>query len=486
MKRIFLFVLLFSLTSVFGQQYAAMFGAAVKNKEVVVLTAKDELTQKATLFLSDAKRIYSYRLNERLGLRDSLSSKRPHSIFSKIVGYANFETKSVIYWSNDSYSSFLIQSFDYQQRTVAVKQFNLNTAETIPVQFISGIGEFTMLVQDNATKQFRLERFDETDTQLSLPLNTEKLNSYYLSILTATRVDSEEDSGSRVERADSAIGLFFAESGKRNKLYTFGRQAIFTFDSDPEKTVVLVLDLEKNEFTEHVLEKPQLSNGAVALFSNSYIVEDNVFQLTGSASEMMLTVKRLDNTLLASYSTASHPDVFDSFRYFKESYIGIPNALASREDFMKRLDRTVSLSVHRVDSTYVVSIGKTIPREKINDQNSVNFMMFYPVGSALEGALIGAFSGLANAIFFSSYNGSAGRTLSSSMNNGRLYTNFCMDTAFQPTTPFNRDLAFDKLRKTIKDRPSESGQTLFSLNGIVYFGFFNFAEKRYFIQKFTN
>jgi hypothetical protein len=480
MKYKIIFLFLFSpFCKLSAQDYASMFSTNIKNSDVVVYNALNKSKNETTLFLADNRRIYSYRLKENMTFKDSLSSKRPHEVYNKIVGYSNSDNTNCVYWATDNYLSIFAHSFNYETNVTSNKTIRIDPDTEKIIQFFSENGMFIILSYDKTSNNLKLTTYDHENNVTESVLNTTGFDSNLLSMLMNTSLTTDDKNPNQIIKVTQEIPLFFTESSKKIKSYLSNNNIIITFDKSSVETKLIIIDFVNKTISEKSIEKPKLNNNEITNYSNSYVFDNKIFQISGSNISISIHVKDFNNIILNEINSNSYPDYFNKLNFFEENFIGTSFPLKNKERLLNTLnDGNFGFSVGKFEDKLVITLGKTIPRMYDKDSQNPGPYYIYPSGGLL-------FS-LATAVIFSSTSNSTNKTFANSMNYGRLYTNIWIDESLKPITSSTRDIASEKMRKYLKDRLPEPGQIVFAMNNTIYFGFFDFKEKRFFIRKFTN
>lgn len=476
MKSIFTVFLVLCCATSFSQNFASMFSIELKGKEkeTMVFQAVNKKTNEATLFLADKQRINAIQLSDKMTFKDSLSSKRPNKIFKNIIGYGITSKKTTVFWSTENFATFLLQTFDFENRTSDIKSVEFPSDRETIIQVFSINENFYILSFLKATNALQLTCFDDKNESKVIVLDTNKINPSVVNLLLATTISNDP-----LEKIADDGMVFFTESLKKNKCYSNENQIVISFDVYAEKTILLLLDLKQGTLVENAIAKPVgLEDNVV--YHNSFVFDDKIAQIVGSKKNIIISIKDFNSNVIKEFSSVTNPSLFDSQKYFNENTIGTAHPIADKKDFLKWLDAaTFGFTCYKTTNNYVVSIGKPIPLAYDSESGKMGKTEAYMMYGGMIGGFTGALIGLA-------LSNPGQQSFVSSMNNGRMYFNFWMDTNCNEVPVKFSDLAVEKVRKFIKGRASEPGQTVFSVNNSVYLGSYNKNEKRYFIRKFTD
>src|SRR4051812_48599261 len=115
MKRI-LWLLLFCSGTLLSQEIANSFPLTLKKNKGVFQVVNNSSNQTA-LFFADKTDITAVRLDGKMQMIDSLTSKRPEKTYDMMVG-SNLEGNNPrLFWMSSNHQKICLQLFDFDQRT---------------------------------------------------------------------------------------------------------------------------------------------------------------------------------------------------------------------------------------------------------------------------------------------------------------------------------------------------------------------------------
>ncbi|MDI6049791.1 hypothetical protein QLS31_08105 [Flavobacterium sp. XS2P24] len=473
-NNLFLLLVLTSFAS-FSQNFAGMFSNDLKNKEILAFHSLNKKNNESTLYFVNNDRIIANRLSSSMQFKDSISTNKPSQSNKNILGNINTENESLLFFGDDSFKSIFCLSFDFQKRNVDFKIFNFITSEDKILQYFSENEKFYVLSTNKSSNKVKLTIINENKELNELYLES-SLDQNSNDLLMNVSVNNENINMNALKININSY-CFYTESSKMNKAYFYNNQFILSFDSNNLYTKVIVFDLIKNSITEkNITKTSQIPYNDIDLKSNSFLQEGKLFQIAFNKSDLVVTIKDLDNNLIKEFS--SFTSDFDNVEFIKEHEIDAPNITKKRDVFLKSMaNGEAGISCYKDNNNFLISFGRAValvlPEEK--RENS-----YATIGGA--GGFVGALIG---AIIDNSSN--SNKNVRSFLNNGRYYFNYSIDTNFNYVqTASNKKIGAEKLRSYLKLSDNENGSILFKIDTITYYGFYDHSEKRYFIRKFDD
>ncbi|HQZ26312.1 MAG TPA: hypothetical protein PLD18_13520 [Flavobacterium sp.] len=269
------------------------------------------------------------------------------------------------------------------------------------------------------------------------------------------------------------------ESSKRRKCYSNGNTIIITFDANLDYTQLITLDLDKFKASEKFIKKPYISyTERFELNSNSFLIDNLLYQIKSSSSQLILTVKDLEDNLIKSYEASDENPIID----FKNSNYVQENGgttktriLETSSQFIRKINNlNAGISCYKLNGNYLVTIGSVSQEQQQASTGAIVGGMFGALGS-IAGSMIDA--AISNPTM-ESFNAYANRKV--------VYINGLFDKDSNHIKGEIDPLAFDKIRIFFDKDTNVSSQTLYKLDNIYYFGYYDNKTKEYTIRKFRD
>ena len=483
-------VLLFLLVSLisFSQEIDNSFHFNLKSDRSVFQINSEE-SGETNLFLSDRKNITSFLLNENLDVTDSLLSKKPaQKKYLDVVGNSGNLLKTSVYWSNIDYSDIYIQTFDYEERIVKDTVFEnlFSVDEENFLQVFSENEKFYILTIDKENLLHLYEFFDHQYKIYGIDMSQFEFKDYsnapsklYPLFPRVTGTHKTHLNNHVLCKIKNNTEVSLSKSSYRRKLFSSKNEILITIDNNNSCTSIIRINLDTKFTTMFEVEKQKINeNSAVETDSNSFIVNDKIFQIVCSEKEVNLSCKELNGTLIKEYSINENDDFkINNTPFVKESVYGIERELEKTSQFLRKFIRyNIGISVVNTNSEYIVTLG-SISDEKFKakplfnkNYNTVNLI------SSIAGPLVSLPD---MSPYFYSYLEYIQRK--------SIYTTCVFDDHMEHLSNKIEDSAFEKIDKFEKEYNVDETfeiKTIFKVKEEFIFGFYIPRKGLYCFKKF--
>ncbi|HWS60956.1 MAG TPA: hypothetical protein VN182_08510, partial [Flavobacterium sp.] len=364
------------------------------------------------------------------------------------------------------------------------KTYTLPLKEETFVQNFSQNGKFYIMTVLKNTDKLKLYVFD-TDGKLEEKIidltgfvffksDYQKTTMY--GKLQEQFIGSEFSFTLQIIRPESPTSL--VESSKKRKCYSNGNTIVITFDSNLDFTQLITINLDSFTAKEQYIKKPDIQGEKTFQNSNSFLIDNHLFQIKTSSSQLFLTVKDLDDNLIKSYEASNENPIIDfkNSNYVQEN--GGPSKtriLDTSSQFIRKTNSLNSgISCYKLNDNYLVTIGSVSQEQQQAGTGAMVGGMFGALGS-IAGSLIDA--AISNPTM-ESFNAYANRKV--------VYINGLFDKDSNHIKGEIDPLAFDKIRVFFDKNTNVSSQTLYKLDNTYYFGYYDNLKKEYTIRKFKD
>lgn len=314
-KKILILAFLLSSFFSFSQEVVNSIPLRLKgNRDVFQIVDNDK--KEVTLFLSDKKKVNAIRLNEQMQIIDSLSSDRPDKTYDEMIGCISNGNKKKIFWASGNTKQIVLQNYDFEKRTISTDRYTLELKEERVVQKFSDNGNFYIVTVLKDSNSLKFYIFDTSDTISEKIMSLEGFNFYRSHFDKSTLYGVLDENFLPFEKAyllqkitpESPTSLTF--SSRKRKCYIHEGKFILSFDSNPDYTMLVTIDLNNFTATEKTFKseyiqpdfygRPELS---------SFLIDDKLFQIKVSSIEMVLVIKDMNNNVIKKYKTLSTEDI---------------------------------------------------------------------------------------------------------------------------------------------------------------------------------
>lgn len=475
---IYLLIYFLSLTS-FSQTLVSSIPLEMKkNRDVFQIV--NESRKEVTLFLSDKTSINAVRLDDKIQIIDSLSTTRPEKKYSEMIGFVSIGEKGSnpkIFWSTGNRKELFVQNFNFENHKVDYQNYTLALKNEELVQEFTANKKFYIMTIVKKTNDVKLYVFDSNGGMEEKTLNFDSIkfftNNYspvnFYEILDMNLLPFES---AKVQKIIPGNPISLTESAKKRKLYIQDKEITFTIDTNVDYTQLISINLETYVVNSKTFRKAYIkTEERYLLNSNSFLIDDKLFQLKTSSSEMFLNIKDMNDATLNEFYVAQdksidfkNTDVIQEVGDFTNKRV-----LEKSSQFLRKVNNSNSgISCYKMNDNYIVTVGSVS-----KDYNN-NSMMY--------GAMFGAAGVIvAAAIFNPTYD-----SFNSYANRKVIYTNGLFDLNANHLSGEIKPFAFDNIRTFLDNNKSLNSKTLFKLNNAYYLGYYDSIDKKYSFRKFQD
>jgi hypothetical protein len=475
-KYLCLFFVLFTATSIAQELVSSIPLDLTRNRDVFQVV--NESNKNVTLFLTDKTTINAVRLNEKMQILDSLSVTRPEKKFTSMVGHTtNEENNSRIFWATSNRKEFYVQNFNFTTRAVTTENFNLTFKNEELVQEFSTNENFYLMSIVKKSNELKLYCFDSKGSLSEKKVNLDAINffNYKNELVTFYAVLNQNLAPFQTGKlqfinTDNLVSL--TESAKKRKCYLQSNKIIFSLDLDLDYTQIVTVDLNTLVAESKMFKKPFIDDKGdmLVLNSNSFLIDDKVFQIKSSVENFYLTIKNMQDEVLNQFHVSKdEPITFNNTEVIQEN--GDPGrrrVLEKNSQFLRKVTMLNSgVSCYKLNDKYILTVGS------VSEES--NNAMFYGAMFGVAGVIIAA--AISNPTY-DSFNAYSNRKV--------IYTNGLFDLNGKHLEGQIAPFAFDKIREYLDQNKNLDSKTIYKLDANYYLGYYNKADKNYSIRKFQD
>lgn len=468
----------------FSQEIVNSIPVALKKNKTVFQVVNDS-TKETTVFVSDKEKVKAIRLNKEMRIIDSLSTDRLNpKIYVAMVGYNGSKSNINLFWTSSNHKDIFIQQFNFDKLNSENKTYTLPLKDEKFVQNFSQNGKFYIMTVLKNSDKLKLYAFDidgkleEKTIDLTgfrfFKSDYQKTTMYGL--LGESYYATELPYSIQKIRPENPTSL--VESSKKRKCYSNGNAIVITFDPNIDYTQLITINLESFTAKEQFIKKPNISEQRNYLNSNSFLMDNKLYQIKSSSSQLILTVKDLDDNLIKSYEASDENPIID----FKNSNYIQENGgttktriLETSSQFIRKTNNlNAGISCYKLNDNYLVTIG-SVSQEQQQVSAGVIAGSMFGIAGAIAASLIDA--AVSNPTM-ESFNAYANRKV--------VYINGLFDKDSNHIKGEIDPLAFDKIRVFFDKNTDVSSQTLYKIDNIYYLGYYENVSKEYTIRKFKD
>lgn len=515
-KGVVLTLILFS-TICFSQEIVNSFPLDFKNNRDVFQIV-NEATKKITFFASDTREVRAFLLNEKMKVTDSLKIARPENKYADIAGYNEYRSSPRLFWISENYKEIYSQYYNFENHSVSNQEYTLKLKDEKFVQYFSENNLFYMVTIIKESNILKFYIFD-VDGKMSektidftgfrfLDENNHKLTFYgilreFNAPLNAV-ISIQAKATISLQKISPKDMTSLTYSSSKRKCYLKNNLLTFSIDLSPNFTQLIFIDLNTFTATEKFITKPFVANeDGLKLNSNSFLMDNKLYQIKLSSTVMKLTIKSLDDILLKEYTVAETESID-----FKNSEIIQKGTLFSSENrilekasqFLRKVNNnSCGVSCYSLRGNVLITLGG------VSDIKTGGGKM--PMGG-FGGFGPTSFNGYGGVHYIPAtpstsfgylYVNPTYDNFNSYKNRRVIYINCLFDKDINHISGELKPIAFDKIQDflieddnhisaTLFSNPEnkEKSKTVFKMDSNYYLGHYDNEKKRYIIRKFED
>lgn len=481
-KLLFTFLLLIHLTS-FSQEIVHSTPVALKKNRDVFQTVNDD-KKEVTLFISDKVKVKALLLNEKMEIVDSISTERPdRKKFTDMIGYNTNNSNTRLFWASADRSLVFSQLYDFTTRKITEDQTTLLINNEQVLQNFSSKNKFYILTIVKESNILKLHVFDQDGDHETRIIDFKNYRFYKRDNTKTDLYGVFEESLLPYENSFALQNITtenttsITDGAKKRKCYFDEKHLTITLDSNIDFTQIYTIDLKNFTVTEKVIQKPLIMGVLrTSLNSNSFLIDNKLYQIKTSPEQFYFTIKDLDGNLLKEYNVTTDTPID-----FKNSEISVVGSdfggtriLETSSQFIRKISKlSPGIACYHIGENTLVTLGST------SEAKQVTAPMYVGAG------FIGVGISVAAAGIMGYYN--------STVNNFNSYSNrkvVKIDCLFdKDNSHINSELqplAFDKIRTFFDTYTDVSSQTLFKMQNNYYLGYYDNKIKEYVIRQYAD
>ncbi|TCI93513.1 hypothetical protein [Tenacibaculum sp. M341] len=445
----------------------------IKIKEAIPIV--NELNGDVIISITDAKNIYTYKLNDQFKIIDKLASEDKRRKYKVLLGHSIAEDGGCsVYLSNKNKTKFLHTSFSFNEKKTTSKEFKLELSNERLLQTISHKNKFYILSHTKSFTQIVpklfIYAFDHQGNykrhQLSLNNIAFEKSSSQQTFITQLKKLTEETMSKVDDNTPTSIEI----AAKPFKLYVKDGKALISFDKEREYTQVLNINLNTFEVTGDFFDKPMSETSKK---SNSFINGKTILISSASKEKLVLQILNYDTKeLLKEYTILrDEPITFKNTPIIQEggAYTTLRKLEKSKKFLRKVTKDHFGVSVRKLPNTYHLTIGGYA------QQASAGGMMMMGGFGAFPIASFGNVSMFFNPVQFA---------YGSMANTKSVRIESLLDFDFNHVEGEIKDDVFDKIDDSLGE--SRPGDVIFKYKDFYITGYYLYNTKKYTLKKFTD
>lgn len=470
MKSIYAICFFVFFCNGYSQDFSGMFSIDLV-KKCKSYTSVDKNGLNAVLFFLNERKIQAVLLNENTAFVDSLSTKS-FTNYDKIIAESTSNKISKIVFSNQNFSSFLIQKLDFNSRKVSSKIFSFDTNNKKLLQVFFNNDILYILSYSTLDKNLIITSVSNDEIVSEDVVKIENADYKDFEILNRYTFSVENYKFPIVMIKENEYSTF-SETQSLSKGYLKNNSFIICLESSKNGSQIFTINLkDKTAISSYI--KRDVSENTISY--NSIILENNLLVVEQNKDNFSFEIKDLKGNVLKSIS---ENDVQKS-KFFTEIELGRIEEIDSKKYFKKVNNKEIGINYKKKNGNFYINIGSvTNARMPVNEDQSTSYTQI----GGLAGGLIG---GLIGAIIDSATNSPNMNSNSELVTKGQTFCQIVLDENFNVLESTKMDFSHNKLKKQIINSDSFSIPSIFYMNETYYLGYYREKEKRYFLKKFKD
>lgn len=282
-----------------------------ESKERNAFQIVNDSTKQVVIFFDDINSINVYRLNNEMKIIDSLKTKSTDEKYSKMIGY-NFDKSNYnLFWADKSSKEIKFQSFDFDKKLISNIDIIIPFKGEKILKHFSNKNMFYVISVLKNKNILKLYEFDIYGKLSEKTIDLKEL-SFTKSINEETNIYGlfdeylPDEEPLEVQLINNNYPTNLKESSKKRKMYVDNNHLIFTFDNYNHTTQVLDINLNT---TEYKSDNFNTDNSIFLTNSNSFLLDDKLYQVSLSNDEFILDIKNLKNKKLNSFKATKKENI---------------------------------------------------------------------------------------------------------------------------------------------------------------------------------
>lgn len=469
------FILFFLSLVSFSQELANSIPLHLK-KDQDVFQVVDKVSKQTTLFVSDKNKVKAIQLNEKMQIIDSISVNRPDKSFTDMIGFNGDKSNPRLFWASSDYRVVTSQFYDLKNRKTSSQTYNLQLKDEKIIQKFSENDKFYILTVVKKSSLLKLYVFNSDGTQEEKNIDTKHLHfltakkelTDIYGILTQNLLPFE--ASFPMQKINTKNPTSLTESAKKRKCYSNDNQIIITLDINTDSTQILTIDLKDYSISENFIIKPVINFvPSDEMNTNSFLIDDKLFQMKIYSAKMIFTIKDLQDNLLKKYETVASSTInFKNSEIYQENGDANKQIIEKNSRFLEKVNNSNSgISCYKVGDDYVITLGS------ISEAQTSNPLIY------------GGFFGVAGVVIAVAISNPTFESFNSYANRKVVYINCLFDKDGNHLQGEIKPVAFDNIREFLRNKKNITSPTLYKLDSFYYLGFYEKKEELYKIMKFV-
>jgi len=439
----------------------------ISQEEIITITSNSEINQSFNVvdsetgniafFLEENKLVKGFLYDKDFKLLAKVYSEDLKDKYKSFIGFQIKGNIISLFMNTKNNRSYGVLTFNFENETSVVTEIDFKLKGEEYIESISTNNSFYLISRPKNKNQFNIYTFNE-----DFLVNENEI------------IFKEDDFLDRRDRPIKLYDIFFKTRKINNKapnsieatskfvkFYDYDNRVIITSDIYNEFTFLININLNDFSYSVDKFVHPKYETSMIYVKSNSYVYENNLFQIITSSKKLNIQITDLETKKIIKEYSASKSSPID----FKNSQIILEGGdfkkhreLDKTSQFLRKIAKyRVGISVYKQKGIYQMTVGG------ITEGSSG---MGYVFAGAIVGGMVGGVIVAAsiNSMTYSYY----GYTKTKSVRITGLF-----DDDFTHVKGAISDNPFEIMKAFFEENKEFKAKTILSYNGSYLYGFYN-------------
>lgn len=480
-----IFLLLFLGSIAYSQNYMTSLPFLIK-KNGSSFSYVDKSTAEIYLFVANGKEVKIGHYDKKFNLINSLTTPIPDDRSDNVIGFTKSDSSINLIWASTNFNRLTFQNIDLVAKKTSFTSRDLGFSNQTALQTFSSNNIFYFLTLINNSSILRLYCFSNNNEASVKTINTEEIIFANSSNQNATIYElfAEEfspfESSFELQNIDVTFPNSIAVCSKKRKAYLTDDELVLTFDNSPLSTQLIKINLKDFKHEGIKIDKP---NGNTTNGSNSFLFENNLYQISLSSTNLSIDIKKLDGNIIQKLNTNLNDETNLKRSDFICEWVNpeTEKNIGDMNQFINKLSKySVGISCYGYKNKNLVSFGGVSKRVQKSNPDPENNAVYFPVnsGGAIGGFIAGTASFLWNRSNNLYYNYKSSRNI--------ISANSLFSKDFQLESEKVNTYSGNKICHYFNGYSNLRFPTFFSNDEKAYIGYYSDESKQYVIMDFKN
>lgn len=429
-----------------------------------------------SVFLEDSDHVCAFYYNNKLESLGKIKAEALPKKYRYFLGSSVKGSDQRLYFANSNKSKFGLYRFNFDKGEVEEKELNLGINNETFLNSISIGNNLYFLTVTKSSSILNLYSFDEdkiSRRQIDLSESAFVNSKYESEPLSRIFAANSNSSLAKIEDS-SPTPVNFAYSF--SKLYVINNNIIITLDKSDHATQIISINLDDFKFEVQSVSQPKLNEETIFKKSNSFLVDNSLFQIIYTRNKMVLNVKDYNSKKLLNEHTVYKKEILS---LQENKTVNDKKGIKETSRFLKNAAvNYCGISVYTFNDNYQIKLGSY----KLQGSGGAFVMTDMGMGYFGLNSATGAINYTPGTPTYSFM--SFGRAGSNIIENT---LNETLDRNFNFFSNNHQENVFDKAKKYIDtNKDNIIGETIFKYKNSFILGFYKRGTNIYSLLKFND